>query len=229
MKTAQKKVECSVRSLTGNKESSMELNPEVFAARQYEHMVHQVVRWQLAKRRSGTHNALTRSQIEGGKKKPYKQKGTGRARAGSSVSPLWVGGAVVHGPTPRSYEFKVPKEIRRKALCSVLSEKAKSNQLIVLDDVSIKNGKTSEVAKGLKNLGINKESVLVVTMEAVNDASNLTARACRNIPKLKVVPVSGVNVYDVMKHKFLLISKDALAGVEARGLGNGVSTEQAEA
>lgn len=210
-----KTVQTSVRKSSGGDAGTIDLSPEVFGAPVYAHLVHQVVRWQLAKRRAGTHDVLTRSEMKGGKKKPFKQKGTGRARAGSSVSPLWVGGAVVHGPTPRSYEFKVPKGIRRKALCSALTSKVKAERLIVIDDVTSKDGKTKGMAKLMSSLKIDG-SVLVILPE---NAGENTIRALGNLERVTSMPVEGINVYDVMKHKYVIVGKDSLKAIEARGLG----------
>jgi len=208
-----KTVECKVKTMQGKDAGTLDLNPEVFAAPLYKHLVHQVVRWQLAKRRAGTHDVLTRSEMKGGKKKPFAQKGTGRARAGSSISPLWVGGAVVHGPTPRSYEFKVPREIRRKALCSALSSKIKNEQLIVLDELKIKSGKTSEMAELIKKVGATG-SALLITVGA-ND--EMTHRSAKNLDNITTMSPAGVNVYDLIKHTYLIVSKEALKAIEARG------------
>lgn len=211
-------LQCALKDMKGGSAGTVDLNPEVFGAPAYAHLVHQVVRWQLAKRRAGTHDVLTRSEMKGGKKKPMKQKGSGRARAGSSVSPLWVGGAVVHGPTPRSYEFKIPKEVKRKALCAALSQKVKAEQVVILDKLEVKSGKTSEVTKALKDIGINKNSALIVMPELTTETALKAVRATSNIGNIKMIPVAGVNVYDLLKYKYLVINQEALKGIEERCL-----------
>jgi large subunit ribosomal protein L4 len=150
-------------------------------------------------------------------KKPFKQKGTGRARAGSSVSPLWVGGAVVHGPTPRKYGYKLPKSVRRAALLSVLTKKREDGQLTVVDGLSSSEGKTKEMIAVLNNMGLSGKSVLVVagTKESSEDFLKLS-RALRNVSGASLVKVAGLNVYDILKHTHLLIAKEALELLENR-------------
>jgi len=217
-----KTVETNIRKMDGSKAGTLNLNGDVFGAPVYTHLVHQVVRWQLAKRRAGTHDVLTRSEIKGGAKKPFKQKGTGRARAGSSVSPLWVGGAVVHGPTPRSYEFKVPKAIRRKALCSALTAKVKAERLIVLKEIVSDKGKTKDMATMLKDLGVDGSALIILP----DNRSDMTTRALKNLKKVTTISVNGVNVYDLMKHKYVIVDQEALKTIEQRGTGtNSEATE----
>ncbi len=210
-----------MRKSSGVEAGTVDLSADVFGAPVYAHLVHQVVRWQRAKKRAGTHDVLSRSEMKGGGKKPWKQKGTGRARAGSIISPLWVGGAVVHGPTPRSYEFKVPKAIRRKALCSALTAKVKTDNLIVVDEINSTDGKTKGMASMLKNLGVSGSVLVILSDKTFADkASEKTVNAIRNISRVNLVPVAGINVYDIMRAKFVVVSSDAVKGIESRGLGN---------
>jgi large subunit ribosomal protein L4 len=210
-----------MRKSSGGEAGTIDLSADVFGAPVYAHLVHQVVRWQRAKKRAGTHDVLSRSEMKGGGKKPWKQKGTGRARAGSIISPLWVGGAVVHGPSPRSYEFKIPKGVRRKALCSALTAKVKTGNLIVVDEILSTDGKTKSMAAMLKNIGVSG-SILVVLSDKVfaDKASEKTVKAIRNIARVNLIPVGGINVYDIMKAKYVVVASDAVKGIESRGLGN---------
>jgi large subunit ribosomal protein L4 len=218
---AVKTVQAKMRQSSGGEAGTIDLSADVFGAPVYTHLVHQVVRWQRAKKRAGTHDVLSRSEMKGGGKKPWKQKGTGRARAGSIISPLWVGGAVVHGPSPRSYEFKVPKGIRRKALSSALTSKMKSSNVVVVDQISSTDGKTKGMAAMLKNLGVSGSTLVVLSDKTFADkASEQTVKALRNISRITLMPVAGINVYDIMKAKYVVIASDALKGIESRCLGN---------
>ena len=146
--------------------------------------------------------------MRGGGKKPWKQKGTGRARAGSGISPLWVGGASIHGPLPRCYDYRLPKRTRRQALASVLSDKVQAKQLIVLDSLVVKSGKTKDMAAALGKVGIDGQRVTVVTTE-----SDVTvARSARNLPNVQLASVAAVNVYDLLRNEILVATK---AGIEA--------------
>jgi large subunit ribosomal protein L4 len=198
--------------MQGKEVGTIDLDPAVFAAPLKKDLVHETVRWQLNKRRAGSASAKTRTMKEGGKKKPWKQKGTGRARAGSSISPLWVGGASVHGPLPRSYETRLAKRTRRQALAAVLSYKAKQNQLVVIDTLSIKSGKTKDMAKVLKAIGV-ADKKLAIVLEAT-DA--MIARSGRNLDNVLLADVGGINVYDLMRHSYLVSTKDGIMALQAR-------------
>lgn len=201
-----------VLDMKGKEVGSIDLDPEVFGAPIKKQLVHEVVRWQLNKRRSGTHQALTRSMMKGGGKKPWKQKGTGRARAGSIISPLWVGGASIHGPLPRSYEHRLAKRTRRQALAAVLSYKAKEKQLFVLDELTIDSGKTKDMAAVLRNLGVDGSSLALV----LGSKNEHVERCSRNLPRVLLADVGGINVYDLMRHKILLSTKEGILGLQAR-------------
>lgn len=209
-------IEQQVLSLDGKSLGSVQLNPEVFASKIHQDLVHMAVRWQRAKKRAGTHSTLTRTMMKRGNTKPFKQKGTGRARQGSKVSPLMRGGAVTFGPTPRSYEFRFPKRSRRLALASVLTEKQQSGKLIVVDSFDAIEGKTGAFQKSLSALGIGYRGACLVTAQEVSD--NL-CRASRNIQKIVAQPALGVNVYDLVNHDYVVIAKDALDAISDRVLG----------
>lgn len=200
----------------GNEKGVVALSPDVFKGTVKTELVHTAVRWQRAKRRAGTHDVLTRSEIQGGKKKPFKQKGTGNARAGSSVSPLMVGGAVVHGPSPRSYEFRFSKKMRKAALASALVVKSAQSSLIVLESMDAATGKTKDAAKLLKSVGIGCAKVLVIVPNETTEARERFVVGLRNIPNATVVPVAGVNVYDLINNTHVLCVQTALAELEAR-------------
>ena len=203
-----KSVSWKILSLEGKEVGSIDLDGEVFAAKVNKSLVHDTVRWQLARRRAGTHQALTRSMMRGGAKKPWKQKGTGRARAGSGISPLWVGGASIHGPLPRCYDYRLPKRTRRQALAAVLSDKVQAKQLIVVDSLAVKSGKTKDMAAALGKVGVTDQRVTVVTTE--ND--QMVVRSARNLPNVQLASVAAVNVYDLLRNEILVTTK---AGIEA--------------
>ena len=202
----------------GKESGIVQLSPAVFDGPVKRELLHGVVRWQRARARAGTHSVLTRSNIVGGKKKPFKQKGTGRARAGSSVSPVWVGGAVVHGPTPRSYEFSMPKKMRSAALRSALSARGKVGGVVVLNDLDAVTGKTKDGVRLLSAMGIEGKKVLVVVPNQQCEGCAKLARALANVQKVGIVPAQGVNVYDVLNSDVLVIVQGALPELEARSV-----------
>ena len=177
--------------------------------------VHEVVRWQRACKRQGTHKVQTRGDMQGGGKKPWKQKGTGRARAGTRTSPVWVGGGVAHGPSPRDYSYSMPKKMKRKALSSVLSEKARANQLHVIDDLKVDSGKTKDLASILNKIKLGDNGLTIVTAEA----DEMLSRSARNYPNVIALPVEGVNVYDLLRHKDVLCTKASVEMLQARCKG----------
>lgn len=203
-------VSYSVVDNTGTEVGVVELSSRVFAGLQSADAVHSTVVWQLSRRRAGTHSALERSAMKGGGKKPFRQKGTGRARAGSSISPLWVGGAVVHGPRPRSYEKGLNKKVRAAALASVLSDCVSTNRLTVVDSLSSCRGKTREGAELLKNLNVKGSTLVVLSPEELNSSLSF-----RNLKAVTVLPVVGLNVYDIVRNRYLVMSRLAVAAVEA--------------
>jgi len=186
------------------------LDDSIFASEVKEHLFHMVVRYQLAARRQGTHATKRRAEVAGGGRKPWKQKGTGRARQGSTRAPHWRGGGVVFGPQPRSHAFKLNKKVRRAALRGALSRRLGENALVVLDGVNLPEVKTRHFAQFMKAFAF--ESLLVVVPSA---DSNLS-RAARNIPGVTVLPVAGLNVYDVLRHRNIALTAPAIESIVAR-------------
>ena len=213
---ASKDVNAKVFDAAGKEKGVVALTPAVFSTTVKTELVHGTVRWQRAKRRAGTHDVLTRSEIKGGKKKPFKQKGTGSARAGSSVSPLMVGGAVVHGPAPRSYEFRLSKKMRKNALSSALSAKTADEGFLVLEGMDKATGKTKDAASLLKTIGLAEQKVLVIVPNECSEQRKKFELGLRNIKGVTVVPSAGVNVYDLVNSAKVLCVRAALTELEAR-------------
>jgi large subunit ribosomal protein L4 len=199
----------AVFNITGAQVGEIELSETIFGITPNQHVLHDAVTMQLASLRRGTHDVKNRSEVRGGGRKPWRQKGTGRARQGSIRSPQWVGGGVVFGPTPRSYGFKLPKKVRRLALKSALSSKVNANEIIVLDALAIDAPKTKDVVALLNNLKLEKKALIVSADQDLN-----LALSARNIPGVKVVDATGINVLDLLHHDALVITKDAVAKVE---------------
>ena len=197
-----------VLNIKGEKVEEINLNDDVFAIEPNEAVVHQVVVAQLANKRQGTQSTKTRSEVRGGGRKPWRQKGTGRARAGSIRSPLWKGGGVIFAPKPRDYSQKVNKKMRRLAMKSVLSSKVLDNELIVLDSLNFDAPKTKEMIEVLKNVNANK-ALLVL---ANNDEN--VYKSARNIPDVATVTVDSLNVYDMLKYYQLVVTKEAAQKIE---------------
>jgi large subunit ribosomal protein L4 len=171
--------------------------------------MHQVVKMQLANKRQGTQSALTRAEVRGGGAKPWRQKGTGRARHGSIRSPIWRKGGVVFAPKPRSYRYSLPKKVRRLAMKSALSSKVNEEAILVLDSLELKEAKTKEMAKVLDNFNINKKALIV--LEGKNET---VERAARNIPGVKLAYVNTLNVLDILNYDNFVITQDAVKKVE---------------
>ena len=203
-------MQIDVVNMEGKKVGQMELADTVFAARVKEHLLWEVVKAQQAAKRAGTHATKTREFVRGGGRKPYRQKGTGNARQGSTRAPQFVGGGRVFGPHPRDYSYTVPKKVRRAALAAALSLRAQEKKLIIVDQLAFKAPKTKQMAGVLKSLGI--DSALVVEAK---DNVNL-AKSVRNLPVAKHLPPEGLNVYDILNHPCLVIAKGVVAAVEAR-------------
>lgn len=197
-----------VLNIKGEKVEEINLNDDVFAIEPNEAVVHQVVVAQLANKRQGTQSTKTRSEVRGGGRKPWRQKGTGRARAGSIRSPLWKGGGVIFAPKPRDYSQKVNKKMRRLAMKSVLSSKVLDNELIVLDSLNFDAPKTKEMIEVLKNVNANK-ALLVLA----NSDENVY-KSARNIPDVATVTVDSLNVYDMLKYYQLIVTKEAAQKIE---------------
>ena len=198
----------TVFNMEGNEVGTMELNDAVFGVEINEHLVHLAVVRQLANKRQGTQKAKTRSEVSGGGRKPWRQKGTGHARQGSIRAPQWTGGGVVFAPVPRDYEVKMNKKERRAALKSALTSKVQDNKLVVVDSLALAEAKTKEMQKVLTNLKADK--ALVIT--AADDQN--VAISARNIADVQTATVSTMNVYDVMKHNTVVVTKDAVASIE---------------
>lgn len=195
--------------IQGKAVGKIDLSEGVFGADINEAAMHQVVRMQLANQRQGTQSALTRGEVNLSTKKPWRQKGTGRARQGSRKAPQWTKGGVVFAPKPRDYSFTVPKKMRRVALKSALSVKVRDNQIVVLNALELPEAKTKEMAKVLKNLNI--EGKVMVVLE---DKKEMVARAAGNIPGVKLAMVNTLNVLDILNHDTFIITQDAVKQVE---------------
>ncbi|MBX3025354.1 50S ribosomal protein L4 [bacterium] len=174
------------------------------------HLLYEVVNMQRANRRAGTHATKTRGEVSGGGKKPWRQKGTGRARAGSTRSPIWTGGAIIFGPQPRDYSYRLPASARRSALRSALAMRLRENALTVVDKIDIPDGKTKSVLAVLGALGLDK--ALIIT-EAANP---LLERAARNLPMVKVLRAEGANVYDILRYPHLVVTQAAVEALRGR-------------
>ena len=198
----------TVYNMEGNEVGTMELNDAVFGVEINEHLVHLAVVRQLANNRQGTQKAKTRSEVSGGGRKPWRQKGTGHARQGSIRAPQWTGGGVVFAPVPRDYEVKMNKKERRAALKSALTSKVQDNKLVVVDSLALAEAKTKEMQKVLTNL--KAEKALIVT---AGDDQNVVLSA-RNIADVQTATVNTINVYDVVKHNTVVVTKDAVASIE---------------
>lgn len=191
------------------KVGTVELSPEVFEREVKTELLHEVVKWQLASRRQGTAMTKTKGLVSGGGKKPFKQKGTGNARQGSTRSPLMPGGGTTFGPQPRSYAYVLPKKVRRLGLSMALSHLVKEGRLFVVENMK-SEGKTNEISKRLKGFGIGK----AVLVDAQND--EIFKRATRNLHTFKYFPVEGLNVFDLLKYDAAVITKESVAKIVDR-------------
>lgn len=199
----------AVFNVSGQQVGEIELNDNVFGVEVNEHVLYEVVKNQLANKRQGTQSALTRAEVRGGGRKPWRQKGTGRARHGSIRSPLWIGGGVVFAPKPRDYRYTLPKKVRRLAMKSALSSKVNTNDIIVLDELSLTTPKTKDMVNILKNLNVDKKALIV--MAGKNEA---VIKSANNIPGVETALVNTLNVYDILKYDKFIITKDAVEKVE---------------
>ena len=198
-----------IKNLSGAVTGSMELSDEIFGIEPNNDVMSIVVRNQLANRRQGTQKTKTRSETSGGGKRPYRQKGTGRARHGSTRSAQYVGGGTIFGPTPRSFSYTVPKKVRRLALKSALSSKFANSKMIVVEDMNLSEVKTAAVAKALKDLGAGASSLVV--LEGANKNAELSAR---NIKDVKTAYVNTINVFDILKYDSFIATKAAVEKIE---------------
>ncbi len=201
----------AVKTLDNGSAGDIELADEVFGVPVRKDILARMVQWQLAKRRAGTHKTKGISDIQGTTKKPWRQKGTGRARQGSLRSPQFRGGAVIFGPVVRSHEFGLQKKVRRLALKTALSAKQAEGKLVVLDAATLKDPKTRQLAERFEKLGW--ASVLIIGGPVLDENF---ARAARNLPKVDVLPQQGANVYDILRRDTLVLTRDAVQHLEAR-------------
>lgn len=198
----------AVYNMNGEQVGTMDLKDEIFGTEINEHAMHMAVVQYLANQRQGTQSAKTRAEVRGGGKKPWRQKGTGRARQGSIRSPQWTGGGVVFAPKPRDYSFKLNKKLKRLALQSALSTKVAEGKIIVMEDLSLPEIKTKEMAKVLNNIKVNNA---LIVMDGSNQNVMLSAR---NIQGVKTAGVGTINVYDLLKYDTFVVTKEAVAKIE---------------
>ena len=198
----------SVYNMEGKEVGTIELNDAVFGVEINEHLVHQAVVLQLANNRQGTQKAKTRSEVSGGGRKPWRQKGTGHARQGSTRAPQWTGGGVVFAPVPRDYSFKMNKREKRAALKSALTSRVEENKFIVIDEINFEEAKTKNFANILKNLDVSKA---LVVLEDDNKNAELSAR---NIADVKTAKTNTINVYDILKYNTVITTKAVVAKIE---------------
>jgi large subunit ribosomal protein L4 len=214
-------MQIDIVNIEGKKVGSADLDDAVFGTKVKDYLLWELVKAQQAAKRAGTHSTKTRANVRGGGKKPYKQKGTGNARQGSSRAPNHVGGGKVFGPHPRDYEYTVPKKVKRAALASALSLRAKEKKLVVVDKFSFDAPKTKQMAGILKALGLSK--ALVVDEKA---NANLF-KSVRNLAKAKVIAPEGLNVFDILNHADLVIAAGAIKNIEKRVVSTAASTPAA--
>ena len=207
-------IKYKVLNTKGKEVGSVELDPKVFGATINKAITYDTIRWQLDKKRTGNHSCLSKGVMKGGNKKPWRQKGTGRARAGSNTSPVWVGGAVAHGPKVNDYETRLSKRARRQALISVLSAKVSSQKLIVIDSLDIESGKTKEMVATLKNIGAHGSAALILPVASKELSGNKQVKATRNISDVETLPVEAVNAYDLLRLEYLVSTVDGVGAIQ---------------
>ncbi|HWQ75856.1 MAG TPA: 50S ribosomal protein L4 [Syntrophomonas sp.] len=199
----------AVYNMLGAQVGEIELNDAVFGIEPNEAVMYDFIKMQLANKRQGTSSTKTRTEVRGGGRKPWRQKGTGRARVGSNRNPVWRGGGIAFGPKPRDYSYKLPQKVRRLALKSALSSKALDNKIVVVDEFNFDQPKTKIMVQALEALNVGKKTLLVTADGNVN-----VVRSARNIEGVKPMRADFINVYDILKHDTLLMTKDAVAMVE---------------
>ncbi|MGN0465602.1 MAG: 50S ribosomal protein L4 [Lachnospiraceae bacterium] len=198
----------AVYNMEGQEVGTIELNDAIFGIDVNEHLVHMAVVNQLANKRQGTQSAKTRSEVSGGGRKPWRQKGTGHARQGSTRSPQWTGGGVVFAPKPRDYSFKLNKKEKRKALKSVLTSRVSEGKFVVLDALKFDEIKTKKMQAVLNNLKVDKALVVMA------EKDDVVIKSANNIPTVKTALTSTINVYDILKYDTMIVTKDAVAKIE---------------
>ena len=198
----------AVYNMEGKEVGTLDLNDAVFGVEVNEHLVHMAVLQQLANNRQGTQKAKTRSEVRGGGRKPWRQKGTGHARQGSTRAPQWTGGGVVFAPVPHDYSFKINKKEKRAALKSALTSRVQENKLIVVDELKLDEIKTKKFAEVMKNLNVDKALVVI------NDNDQNIVMSAKNIPTVKVAQTNTINVFDILKYSTVVVTKAAVATIE---------------
>ncbi len=206
-------VEIQIRDAGGKAKGSREVSASILGARINPGVMHQVVRWQRARKRAGTHAVQTRAEMTGGGAKPWKQKGTGRARAGSNTSPLWVGGGIAHGPKVRDYDFTINKKEKKAALCTALSAAHKEEQLFILENFGLKEVSTKSAVALLKKLGVELKKRALIVLDASEETE---AKSLRNIDGVTIVLPHGLNAYDILNSSAVIFSSKAFDQAEKR-------------
>lgn len=196
-------------NMTGAEAGTIELNDEIFGIEPNQNAVHAVVKNYLANQRQGTQSAKTRAEVRGGGRKPFRQKGTGRHRQGSSTDPSQVGGGIVFAPKPRDYRYKLPKKLRRLAMKSILSSKVEEKEIIVLDELKMEAPKTKEMVKLLENIKAEKKALIVMA-----EKDDAVIRSAANIPGVRTTLVGTMNVYEIINHTSFIVTKDAVNKIE---------------
>ena len=217
-------MEINTVDLSNESTGSIELSDAIFGVEVREHLFWEIVKWQRAKRRAGTHKVKGRSEVSGGGKKPWRQKGTGRARQGSTRSPQWVGGGIVHGPSPRDYSYRIPKKKRKAALRCALSQKVEQGNLFIVDGFGMEEAKTSKLAKAIKAFEAKKALFVDVTDHPIDEETgkpkhkpihnDALRRSARNLKNAKYIAVEGLNVEDLLGHDALVISRKAVEHIQ---------------
>lgn len=198
----------AVFNMEGKEVGTLDLSDAVFGVEVNEHLVHMAVVWQLANKRQGTQKAKTRSEVSGGGRKPWRQKGTGHARQGSTRAPQWTGGGVVFAPTPRDYSVKMNKKEKQLAMKSVLTSKVNESKFIVLDELKLAEIKTKQIKAVLDNLKVEK--ALIVTKEK----DDVVVKSANNLPKVATTALNNINVYDILKYDTVVVTSEAVAAIE---------------
>jgi len=205
--------EITLHDAKGKEIGKKTVSADIFGAKAPKHLFHSVVRWQRAKKRSGTHSTQTRAEMTGGGKKPWRQKGTGNARAGSNTSSIWVGGGIAHGPKPRDYEYRLNKQERRIALIGAISNRQAEGRLFVLNGFGLTEPSTKAARKVLDSLKIGPADRTLVILP---EDDTISVKSLRNLVGVTTMPASGLNVYDILNSKYVVIVEEALAQVEKR-------------
>lgn len=199
----------AIYNVNGDQVGELDLSDAVFGVAVHQQALFDVVNKHQASKRRGTHDTKTRAEVSGGGRKPWRQKGTGRARHGSTRSPIWRSGGIVFGPHPRDYSYRLPKKVRRLAMRSALSSKVEGGSIVVLEELAMETPKTKDMVKILGNLKVNNKALVVTASR-----DETVFKSARNIPGVKPLSVPGLNVYDLLAHNTLVITKDAVARVE---------------